>query len=436
MTDSVNHICEALTLALDDTPINASPLLVIAYSGGVDSSLLLHAAYQFRAKTSISVHALHVHHALSKNADAWAKHCEYESNKLNIPFTLRRVIVNAGARKSVEAEARNARYEALHSFCHANNGVLCLGQHAEDQLETILLQLKRGAGPQGLSGMGAVQWRNGILSLRPMLALSKQDIVDTATKLQLQWVNDESNHDSSYDRNFLRNEILPALTARWPQLTKTASRSAQLCADQNQLVTEQAGIFLSECLVNESQMSGKSVLSLTERWQREVIRQWFIQRSTLLPSQAQLHQIQLMLYAKQDATPEVTFAWGKLARYNNDIYWVEKCNEPIPDLMSAPCNTTINLPWLATNIYVTSDLPDMDSVTIRTKVTGLRVTPQHANVSKLLKDWFKQWKVPVWQRTGVPIFYLHDKAIALIVKGNLIALASKPSGINITVIDS
>ncbi|ANB26338.1 tRNA lysidine(34) synthetase TilS [Alteromonas stellipolaris] len=434
MSETVSHICESITTALANTSFEAPPLLVVAYSGGVDSSLLLHTLHAFREQTSTAVHAVHVHHGLSVNADTWLRHCQSECDKLSIPFNHYHVSVKSGARKSLEAEARDARYKVLHEFCHANNGVLLLGQHAEDQLETVLLQLKRGAGPQGLSGMGAQQWRNGVLTLRPMLALQKNDIVDAANRLDLQWVNDESNADDRYDRNFLRNQIIPALSERWPQLSNTALRSAQLCAEQTALVTEQAEIYLSQCLVTDTQLKGAELLTLSKNWQRAVLRQWFSKQSALLPSQAQLMQIENMLMAKQDAAPEVSFSWGKVARFNSDLYWLPKPNTQIPQSLDVRDSVDTELFWLREplTLRVTNKLSG--AVTIKMGVKGLRVKPKGAQVSKILKDWFKQWKVPTWERAEVPILFLDEEAVALVVNRKVVILETMPPTLAVEIV--
>ena len=425
MNDIVNHIAEAVASALAQTSFQHPPVLVVAYSGGVDSSLLLHALHAFGCQSSIKIHAVHVHHGLSSNADDWSRHCENECKKLNIPFTSYKVSVATGARKSIEAEARNARYKVLLEYCQAHNGVLCLGQHGEDQLETMLLQLKRGAGPQGLAGMGAFQWRDGILMLRPMLSLQKSSIVNAANELNIEWVTDESNADNRYERNFLRNEIIPQLTKRWPQLTVTAGRSAQLIAEQNELITEQAQTYLNECLKNVFQLNIQKLHALSARWQRVVLRQWFIQHSTLLPSQAQLLQIQSMLNAKHDANPEVSFPWGKLARYNGLIYWIPKDDAYVPEQIVVNQGQSEVLAWLGLTVTITG-VTDDQQITIKTKVTGLRVKPQSESLSKPLKQWFKQWKVPVWERSKVPVIFFNNEAVALVVHRQLVVLSTMP----------
>ena len=435
MSDIVHHIGEvvasALTSASRSHPEAIQPeAIVVAYSGGVDSSLLLYALHMFGRQSSIPIHAVHVHHGLSPNADDWQRHCEYQCRKLGIPFTAYKVSVDTGARKSVEAEARNARYKVLLEYCHTHNAVLCLGQHGEDQLETVLLQLKRGAGPQGLAGMGLYQWREGILMLRPMLRLQKHAIVKAATELDIDWVSDESNADNRYERNFLRNDIIPRLTKRWPQLVVTAGRSAQLIAEQNELITEQAQVYLCDCLITPHQLNISKLQALSEKWQRVVLRQWFTQGSALLPSQAQLFQLQAMLGAKQDATPEVSFPWGKVARYNGILYWLSKCDATIPDTIALKDGEKVLLPWLDLTVTLINT-PENSKIEIKTGVTGLRVKPKTELVSKPLKNWFKQWKVPVWERPKVPVIYIDNQAVGLIINNEVVVFQSLPEKVKV-----
>lgn len=426
------HIVSRITHALTDANMPVNSTLVVAYSGGVDSSVLLQAAIDFREQHGCQLHAVHVHHGLSVNADAWARHCELQCRLNDIEFHLRKVNLELGARKSIEAEARKARYNALLEVCRQVEGALLLGQHAEDQLETVLLQLKRGAGPQGLSGMGESQLRGGALVIRPMLALEKHYIVQFAREEGLQWVEDESNTCNTFDRNFLRNEILPLLRERWPQLSKTAGRSAQLCAEQTELLNRTANTHLSECKRNDLQLSGSTLAALSMPWRAAVLRAWFAERGELVPSKAQTDELLSMLQAKQDATPEVRFKWGKVARFNGDLYWVRRVNvAPIPFLSLEP-NTDYPLPWLKGTIRISSpSLDDRDVITLKTNIRSLKVKPEKAGVSKTLKEWFKVWRVPLWERSGIPVVFVNDNPVALIKEGECIYFKNRDESIEV-----
>ena len=421
-----DYIVSRIAKGLTDAELPLQTPLVVAYSGGVDSSVLLQAVIEYREQYNGPIHAVHVHHGLSENADSWARHCELQCRLEDVEFHLHRVEVDTSARKSIEAEARKVRYNALLAVCKRIGGVLLLGQHAEDQLETVLLQLKRGAGPQGLAGMGEVQYRGNTLIMRPMLSLDKAEIVTFADNEMLQWVDDESNQQNSFDRNFLRNEIIPHLLDRWPQLTKTVGRSAALCAEQSELVNDSAQRYFEDCKRTNLRLDGQKLTSLSRPWQAMVIRAWFKAQGQLSPSKAQAEQELLMLEAKHDATPEVNFKWGKVIRFDGDLYWVVNAVHDAEPSGVLHVDADNALPWLNGNLHVSLlEREEGDTVTFQTNARNLRIKPVNASVSKLLKEWFKVWRVPRWERNGVPVIFLNEQAVALIISGQCIYLQPK-----------
>ena len=421
-----DYIVSRIAKGLTDAELPLQTPLVVAYSGGVDSSVLLQAVIEYREQYNGPIHAVHVHHGLSENADSWARHCELQCRLEDVEFHLHRVEVDTSARKSIEAEARKVRYNALLAVCKRIGGVLLLGQHAEDQLETVLLQLKRGAGPQGLAGMGEVQYRGNTLIMRPMLSLDKAEIVTFADNEMLQWVDDESNQQNSFDRNFLRNEIIPHLLDRWPQLTKTVGRSAALCAEQSELVNDSAQRYFEDCKRTNLRLDGQKLTSLSRPWQAMVIRAWFKAQGQLSPSKAQAEQVLLMLEAKHDATPEVNFKWGKVIRFDGDLYWVVNAVHDAEPSGVLHVDADNALPWLNGNLHVSLlEKEEGDTVTFQTNARNLRIKPVNASVSKLLKEWFKVWRVPRWERNGVPVIFLNEQAVALIISGQCIYLQPK-----------
>jgi len=428
-----DYIVSRIAKGLTDAELPLQTPLVVAYSGGVDSSVLLQAVIEYREQYNGPIHAVHVHHGLSENADSWARHCELQCRLEDVEFHLHRVEVDTSARKSIEAEARKVRYNALLAVCKRIGGVLLLGQHAEDQLETVLLQLKRGAGPQGLAGMGEVQYRGNTLIMRPMLSLDKAEIVTFADNEMLQWVDDESNQQNSFDRNFLRNEIIPHLLDRWPQLTKTVGRSAVLCAEQSELVNDSAQRYFEDCKRTNLRLDGQKLTSLSRPWQAMVIRAWFKAQGQLSPSKAQAEQVLLMLEAKHDATPEVNFKWGKVIRFDGDLYWVVNAVHDAEPSGVLHVDADNALPWLNGNLHVSLlEKEEGDTVTFQTNARNLRIKPVNASVSKLLKEWFKVWRVPRWERNGVPVIFLNEQAVALIISGQCIYLQPKSPRIKLS----
>lgn len=224
--------------------------IAVAYSGGVDSHVLLHLCASLQKKHhNIKLKALHVNHGISEYSQTWQRHCSVVCKQLQVPFLWADLRVPELPRASFEATARALRYQALASML-GDADVLALGQHQQDQVETMLLQLKRGAGPKGLAAMaehGVQQVPDSRLQyrfIRPLLHASKASIVEYARQQQLSWQDDGSNTDNRFDRNFLRNEVLTGLTTRWPGFCKAAARSARLCAEQQLLLDEQSDTVL------------------------------------------------------------------------------------------------------------------------------------------------------------------------------------------------
>jgi len=213
--------------------------MIIAYSGGLDSHVLLHAVAAMRAElTGCEFIAVHINHGLSEKAGQWTKHCANQCEVLNITFAHINVDAKNKTGESPEAVAREVRYQAFREFMQPGDCLLT-AHHQDDQAETLLIQLLRGAGPRGLAAMPyysdfAEGWH-----ARPLLNFSRDELHEyaqqTFSQNQSAWIDDESNSDTRFDRNFLRHEIIPKLKARFPGMAATLSRSAGLCAEASGL---------------------------------------------------------------------------------------------------------------------------------------------------------------------------------------------------------
>ncbi|WP_335915686.1 tRNA lysidine(34) synthetase TilS [Shewanella algae] len=337
----VDTLVLKLTALLDQIGATADNHLWLGYSGGMDSELLAYTLARFRLthpKTPYQVSLVHVHHGLSRNADAWAAHCRQRAEHYGLNFVLRKVQLELGPRVSIEAEARRARYQAIAELLNPGD-ILLTAHHQDDQLETLLLALKRGQGPKGLAAMGQAQhlaftslarisradsapcWQ-----LRPMLDSSRAQIEQAVASLELPYINDESNQDTQYDRNFLRAEVIPVLKQRWPSIATTASRSAALCAEQ-QLLLDEVSAEKLQPLLGRCRFSGVRVLDsaglkvLSPQWQAQLLRQFIQMQRLPLPAQVQLQQaLAQLLDAREDAQLELSFKGLLLKRYGQQIY--------------------------------------------------------------------------------------------------------------------
>lgn len=325
-----------LTALLEQIGATADNHLWLGYSGGMDSELLAYTLARFRQthpKTPYQISLVHVHHGLSCNADAWAAHCRQRAEHYGLNFVLRKVQLELGPRVSIEAEARRGRYQAIAELLNPGD-ILLTAHHQDDQLETLLLALKRGQGPKGLAAMGQAQhlaqtpreesapcWQ-----LRPMLDSSRAQIEQAVASLELPYINDESNQDTQYDRNFLRAEVIPVLKQRWPSIATTASRSAALCAEQ-QLLLDEVSAEKLQPLLGRCRFSGVRVLDsaglkvLSPQWQAQLLRQFIQMQRLPLPAQVQLQQaLAQLIDAREDAQLELSFKGLLLKRYGQQIY--------------------------------------------------------------------------------------------------------------------
>jgi len=311
---------------LVEQPLAPDCKLVLAYSGGVDSEVLAFGLSQFaRQHPEFHYQLVYVHHGLSDNADSWAQHCLERGQHYGLPVTVERVTVNRGPRLSLEAEARKVRYQAIERHLTAND-VLLTAHHEDDQLETILLALKRGQGPKGLAAMGQVQALAQGRQLRPLLDISREQIEAYAKQQGLVHIEDESNQDDKYDRNFLRLEIIPRLKARWPSIATTASRSAALCAEQQATldlqVSERLPLWLTQAPYHtQSVFKLDGFAEQSADWQALLLRGFIESQGFALPSKVQLNQIiTQLLTAKDDAKVHIRVGECEIRRFANQVY--------------------------------------------------------------------------------------------------------------------
>jgi tRNA(Ile)-lysidine synthase len=433
----VTHLTQKLQLSDESSSRN----IIVAYSGGVDSHALLHAMTVLRGHFDFALSAIHIHHGLSENADVWQLHCEQVCSELNVPLQSAKVTVQRSNRQSLEAVAREQRYKKLSELAPCNSVVL-LAQHQDDQLETVLLQLKRGAGPKGLAGM-ANQWQSANDTLhteyvRPLLDVAQQQILDYAESHNLQWQEDESNQNIDFERNFLRHQILPTLTKRWPDIASSVSRSARLCAQQQELLDEISHQKLNELRSSNNTLNIEKLLALSGAWQLQLVRAWLAEQQIQSPSEAVLKQLKPELFeASDDANPIIRWQDWQFRRFNQQLYvvtisadvsavtvpWNGQTNIKLPQgvghLEFKPCSDT-NLQQDIEHCVLDKNAGE---ISIRFGGYGDRFKPVGEVNSKPLKQWFKKWNVPPWERTKIAII-IQNKQVKALVVDNKLLLAS------------
>ena len=305
------------------SPWRNAPAWHIAFSGGLDSTVLLHLLAN--AKDLPPLGAIHIHHGLQAAADAWPAHCQSVCDALGVPLCIMRVHVQPGA--SLERAARDARYQAFAEVIGAGE-VLLTGQHRDDQAETLLFRLLRGAGVRGLAAMPAYRPLAAGHLVRPLLDVSRVELEAYAHEHRLQWIEDPSNADSRFSRNYLRHRVLPTLTERWPQAVSSLARTAEHLSEAQALLDELAWMDLQGA-DQPSRFPWLALPSLvlaplrelSDARQRNALRHW-LTLLTRLPDSDHWASWYSLRDAKGDAQPLWRLADGELHRCAERIWWV------------------------------------------------------------------------------------------------------------------
>ncbi len=304
------------------TALSDRPRIWVAYSGGLDSHVLLHLMHRALSHNPLyQLAAIHIHHGISAQADDWVKHCKAVCAVLDCPLTVLYVEGRAVGDQSPEEAARKARFTAFKNLLGAED-CLCLAHHASDQAETILWRLLRGSGPQGLGGMMSKTLLGDLQCIRPFLEVSKAAILAYATSHDLVWIEDPSNQDTRFDRNFLRQNMMPLLEARWPQMVRSINRSAALCketADAVEIVAKKNLSHLQDKEDDQS-LSVSGLLALDTLLRQTVIRLWLAEQGLQAPSYDHMQRIDReVLGAKGGAKPHLKIGDYTLRRINHRL---------------------------------------------------------------------------------------------------------------------
>lgn len=410
--------------------------LIVGLSGGVDSVVLLHGLVQLQRQQEIPpLEAVYVNHGLSPNANSWQAFCATYCASLAVPFTAYAVEVAPAPRESLEACAREQRYGALTRHAKACHGIILTAHHQDDQVETVLLQLKRGAGPKGLAGIPAMNMYHGVMVIRPLLDISRKQIETYALSQRLTWIDDESNMDDGFDRNFLRQQILPPVMSRWPAFGQTVARSAGLCAEQQQLLDEVCDERLPGLCAHPERISVSGLKRYSVAWQKVLIRRWLEQLDVRMPGIKQLEQLLLMLEAKSDAQPVVVLGNSEFRRFRDELYWLPVIKSArLFSAMELALNTPISMAPLGLQLTMSDqeiagsysfNIAEKGQIFMLTKpALSIVVKPLGEAHHKPLKQWLKLWDVPPWERTEVYLLRDSSQALAVLLKDRVVPLAS------------
>lgn len=392
--------------------------LVVGFSGGLDSTVLLQLARQWRHhNASTLLLALHINHQLHPHADDWQWQCAELCKHWQVPFAAQAVTIDR-AQASLEQSARAARYAVFHQHCQPGD-VLLLAHHRDDQVETLLQRLLRGSGPLGLGGMGLFSQQQGLTIVRPLLDIDRADLEQHASEHQLRWINDPSNADSRFERNFLRHDALPLLRSRWPQLNQTLARSARLNREAAELLDELAQSDQGE-LAADGGLPLARLSNLSEARARNLIRYWLRQQGASMPSEVQLQRVlDEIVPAAADARPELVWGGQAIRRYQDALFCVQDLPPPAPDPLpfdpSQPQQTHLKGALVNTTGQGTAfsrTALQTGSLTLRFRQGGETAKPAGRH-TRSLKQWLQDYRVPPWWRDHWPILYANDQLAGL-----------------------
>lgn len=400
---------------------SATPLK-IGFSGGVDSCVLLHALCRLRESLALTLHALHVDHALHPDSAAWARRAREICQGLDVPCTVERVHVTQIREHGPEAAARHARYACLAR--HVTGGDVLLTAHqADDQAETVLLQLLRGAGVQGLAAMPAMTAFHAGRLARPLLDFTRAQLLEYAGHERLQWTDDASNADPRFSRNYLRHEIFPLLEARWPESARRIARSAGMAAEAGELLDELAESDWNRCHGERPALLSVSALrTLTPARRRNLVRYWLRRQGFQAPSALHLNQV-LAQVAHDPRAGQAVIRWPgtEVCRYRDDLMALKPAAEADPGLRvrwNFPDPLEIpGVGWLRAETARGQGLSQA-RIAQSPLLVGLRQggevcrLPGRAHHHKL-KKLLQEAGIPPWERKRLPLVYVNGDLAAI-----------------------
>lgn len=394
----------------------------LAYSGGMDSTVMLHAISRVSENFGDSkISAVHVHHGISENADAWVDHCQQFCKGLEIDLTVLHVNAQIKNGESPEEKARQLRYQAIQELMKKND-ILLTAHHQNDQAETYLLHLLRGSGPRGLSCMPLIREFGCGYIARPLLSFNRKQLADYARQEQLQWINDESNKNIDLDRNYIRNEILPVIEKKWPSAVKTISRSAEHQSELTELLDE----FINEDFKNLTS-DKKNVLSIDELVKLPVNKAKYILFSWLrnldypVPNSRIMENIITQLVnASWDSEACIRWNDAEIRRYRDKIYAMRPLSTHDPDIthtwnVNEPLKVASGIlsARKVTGEGIDTTLVRNDIVMVKYRHGGEHIQPYGKAHRCELKKLFQEIGMPPWLRDRIPLIYLEDKLIAV-----------------------
>lgn len=393
-------------------------LFLIAYSGGMDSTVLLYQLLQIKqTNPQINIRAIHINHNLHCHSKKWQKHCLKICQRYNIPLIIEEI--DADITKNIEETLRIKRYNLIHKNLFEKE-ILLTGHHLNDQCETFFLSLKRGSGPTGLSAMSVEKIFGKTKIVRPFLTKTKKELKTWAKSNKLKWIEDFTNFNTNYDRNFIRHKIFPILEKKWPFFLKNCFRTTQICNEEtklkNILLKEKMKKFLqyNECLNVEN------FIHLKEELCKALIRYWISLKNIKAPSYKTIQIIyNEIIYHQKNTNIKVIIGKNEIRRYKNSLYFI-KITKKIKNMIIFWHNThhklslPNNLGYIVKNNEKGTKIPIPKNnalINIRFQYEG-KIFIVGKKKQKNIKNIWQEYNIPPWLRNQIPLLFYNDQLIS------------------------
>lgn len=393
----------------------------IAYSGGMDSSVLLHLFYLNKEKIKPQREVLYVNHALQQESDDWAVFCQKQCEKYGFPFSELKISEPCPKGESVEAWAREKRYQLIEEIMNPND-VLFSGHHKDDQVETFFLQALRGAGVRGLSAMPLIKKKKHTFYVRPLLNYSREEIKHYAIEHELNWQEDKSNFDNRYDRNYFRHNLAAVIEEKWPAYRETISRLIEHQREARLMLDELAIEDINNAKHDDGiSLDVNTIKLLSEARQKNLIFVWLEQLGLQIPGSRHIEKIiSDIINSDLDKSPCVNWADVEIRRYKNTLYAFKAMqNYDIDTEFTWQPKSILTIfeetlmAKQAKGVGISQSKVNEHGFIVRFRKGGEKIKPDNASHSKTVKQLFQERSVLPWYRNKIPLVYLNDELVAI-----------------------
>jgi tRNA(Ile)-lysidine synthase len=390
--------------------------IMLAYSGGLDSSVLLHLFSSVKKQLKLNLKAVHVNHQLSANANKWQNFCHIECLKQEIEFFPCEVKVKLKSKKGLESEARAKRYKAITKVTD-KNAVICTAHHLDDQIETFFIRLLRGSGIKGLSAIKNLRKQKKHWLARPLLGFSRHDLEQYAKENNIDYIHDESNDETKFDRNYLRHVVMPVINQRYPSYQKTIERSIGHIQNVAYWMDAVASTLYKTIRINKKQINLTPFYAFSTEQQIAVLRYWFDKNKLQQLSTKKLDNL-IQQIVTADAL-SISVDKYLIKKFKNHCYLVENKEYSVP---------TKPIMWDTRNdkklkiklLDITLNVKKLNALGVNTQtnpVIEIRFRKENETVfidgvgNQPIKKFFQNHSVPPWQRDTTPLIYSYNKLL-------------------------